>query len=94
MYVASLVLVGILSQLSSTSAAPVIVGSTSIDVFPPYGTNVDTSLFPDRTVIGNPQVTRTGAQPYAFVTAPASQFPLVQQGYGSIFVPKVKGKVS
>lgn len=80
----------LLAHLATTSAAPV-VGSTQADIFPPTGTQVDTGLFPDRTVVGFPHVTRTGAEPAAFYTAPADQFPKVQQAFGPVVLPKAKG---
>lgn len=68
-----------------------IVGSTQADAFPPTGTEVDRDLFPDRTVVGFPHVTRTGAEPAAYYTAPAEQFPKVQQAFGVVVNPKAKG---
>lgn len=77
--------------LSTAAAAPAgIVGSTYADVYPPDGTTVDRGLFPDRTVVGFPHVTRTGAQPYAIVTSPADQFPKVQQAFGPVVLPEAK----
>lgn len=77
--------------VSTASAAPTgIVGSTYADVYPPASTTVDRGLFPDRLVVGYPHVTRTGAQPYAFVTTPAEQFPRVQQPFGPVVLPEAK----
>lgn len=78
--------------LSAVSAAPARVGVTSADIYPPTGTQVDTGLFPDRTVVGFPHVTRTGAEPLAFVTAPADQFPKVQQPFGPVVLPQAKSE--
>lgn len=77
--------------LSTVSAAPAgIVGSTYADVYPPGSTTVDRGLFPDRTVVGYPHVTRTGAQPYAIVTSPADLFPKVQQAFGPVVLPEAR----
>lgn len=88
----SVAVFGVLAVLSSVSAGP--VGSATKDSFPPSGTTVDTGLFPDRTVVGHAQATGTGVEAYAFATAPAAQFPKVQDSYGSVFLPKAKGEVS
>lgn len=82
--------------LATAAAAPAplpLAGKTMADMYPPTGTTVDSALFPDRTDVGYPHVTRVGAQPYAWVTAPAKQFPLVQNPFGPIVIPKAK-KVS
>ncbi|CAK9780434.1 unnamed protein product [Cutaneotrichosporon oleaginosum] len=78
-----------LTHILAVTAAP--VGSTTADVFPPPNTEVDTGLFPHRTVVGFPHVTRTGAQPGAFFTAPADQFPRAQQPFGPVVLPRPKG---
>lgn len=84
------VAISVLTLLSGALAAPARVGVTSADIYPPTGTQVDTGLFPDRTVVGFPHVTRTGAEPLAFVTAPADQFPKVQQPFGPVVLPQAK----
>lgn len=85
----AIALLELLGRLVPVTAAPV-VGSTTSDIYPPTGTQVDTELFPDRTVVGYPHVTRTGVEPGAFYTAPASQFPKVQQPFGPVVLPQPK----
>ncbi|BEJ06208.1 hypothetical protein CcaverHIS641_0307300 [Cutaneotrichosporon cavernicola] len=80
--------IALLTNLLLVASAP--VGVTTADVFPPPNTEVDTGLFPDRTVVGFPHVTRTGAEPGAFFTAPADQFPRVQQPFGPVVLPRPK----
>lgn len=86
----SLILGTLLSTATAAAAPAGIVGSTYANVYPPDGTTVDRGLFPDRTVVGFPHVTRTGAQPYAIVTSPADQFPKVQQAFGPVVLPEAK----
>jgi hypothetical protein len=87
-------LLGILPVLPLLTAAPhpapLPAGETVADAYPPTGTAVDTALFPGRTDVGYPHVTRTGAAPFAFVTAPAAQFPEVQGSFGPVFLPVAK----
>ncbi|GMK53584.1 hypothetical protein CspeluHIS016_0101700 [Cutaneotrichosporon spelunceum] len=81
--------IALLVQTLAAAAAP--VGETTADVFPPPNTEVDRGLFPDRTVVGFPHVTRTGAEAGAFATAPADQFPLVQQPFGPVVLSRPNG---
>ena len=89
----TLLLAALVSTAAAAPAQAPVVGVTTADVYPPTGTTVDTHLFPDRTQVGYPHVTRHGAQPYAFVTAPAQQFPKAQQPFAPAVLPKQKGKV-
>ncbi|KAJ4985553.1 histidine acid phosphatase [Stagonosporopsis vannaccii] len=67
----------VLAFVALTEAAPTTVqassnaGSPTSDVFPPSGTEVNSSLFPPESVVGFPGPTPTGVEPNAIQTAPA-----------------------
>ncbi|GAA5996362.1 hypothetical protein JCM5350_006834 [Sporobolomyces pararoseus] len=58
------------AQGSSTAASSNSVGLSVSNAYPPSGTSVDTSLFPPESVVGFPQPTPTGVEPFAVQTAP------------------------
>ncbi|GAA5953226.1 hypothetical protein JCM3765_007447 [Sporobolomyces pararoseus] len=55
---------------SSTAASSNSIGLSVSDAYPPTGTSVDTSRFPAESVVGFPQPTPTGVEPFAIETAP------------------------
>ncbi|RSH79544.1 uncharacterized protein EHS24_001596 [Apiotrichum porosum] len=86
--------IALLALLPALVSAAPLIGIVTADSFPPPNTLPNTALFPDATVVGFPGPTKTGAEPLAFVTGPASQFPKVQDSFGPIFLPEAKGKSS
>ena len=72
------------------SASPIVIGQQTTDVYPPTGTSVDRNLFPPESVVGYYGPTPTGAQAFAYQTAPAGQFPGFQDEFGPLFQPKAK----
>ncbi|KAH0392485.1 hypothetical protein KCU89_g13413, partial [Aureobasidium melanogenum] len=94
--VASAAAVSSMSSATKASSSVVsdskIAGSTTSDVFPPSGTKVNTSNFPNESEVGFPGPTPTGLEGDAIQTAPlypynsaaAAAFPLaVPQPHGS-----------
>ncbi|KAH0378509.1 phosphoglycerate mutase-like protein, partial [Aureobasidium melanogenum] len=94
--VASAAAVSSVSSATKASSSVVsdskIAGSTTSDVFPPSGTKVNTSIFPNESEVGFPGPTPTGLEGDAIQTAPlypynsaaAAAFPLaVPQPHGS-----------
>ena len=51
--------------------ASAIPGTLSVDAFPPNNTTPSTSLFPDESNVGYAGPTATGAEGFAYETAPA-----------------------
>lgn len=85
--------VGAAPQATTLSAAT-NVGVSTMDVYPPAGTEVNASLFPPESVVGFPGPTPSGVEPNAIQTAPA--YPYNEQAAFSwpLIKPKPHGSGS
>ena len=84
----------LLTLLSASGVHSAVLGSASSDVYPPSATMPNTALFPPESVVGYQGGTPTGAEAFAYQTAPPKRFVKNTAEYSPLVLPIAADAVS